>query len=238
MNILAIDCCLGALSVAIGQDRTDGRYDVTECYEERTTGHAERLVPMIEDEMRRAGLAFGDLARVAVTLGPGTFTGVRTGVAVARALRLSAGVEVVGLSSLAVMAHRVFDTADRNGAGRPVMIAVDARRGRLYAQLFGQDALAALGSAAEIDAETAAALAIQHGARVAGSGASQIAQAAAKQGAPDMAGLTVVCEKNQPHASDLAWLAPRLEPIVEIKPFYIRQPDAKAQADKRLARAP
>ncbi|MGD9805834.1 MAG: tRNA (adenosine(37)-N6)-threonylcarbamoyltransferase complex dimerization subunit type 1 TsaB [Hyphomicrobiaceae bacterium] len=232
MNILAIDTCLGALSVGIGLDHADGRFCVTECYEQRVTGHAERLVPMIEAEMVRAGLGFRDLARIAVTLGPGTFTGVRTGISVARALRLSAGVELVGTSSLAVMAHRAFEISEGNEAARPVLVAVDARRGRLYAQLFGNGALNALSPPAELTAETAATIAIQHHARLAGSGAQLVAQTAGAQDLP------IICDDLQPHASDLVWLARHLEPLAEVKPLYIRASDAKPQSDKRLARAP
>jgi tRNA threonylcarbamoyl adenosine modification protein YeaZ len=232
MNILAIDTCLGALSVAVGRDRPDGRYCVTECFEQRTTGHAERVVPMIQMEMTRAGLGFGDIARIAVTLGPGTFTGVRTGIAVARALRLAAGIEVVGVSSLAVMAHRIFETSDMMEPGGPVMVAVDARRGRLYAQMFGRGALDPLGAPAEMTNEEVAALARAHGARLAGSGARAVA-AAGGDGTP----LRIACEALDPHAADLVHLAPSLTPLANVVPIYIRPPDAKPQAGNRLTRA-
>lgn len=231
MNILAIDTCLGALSVGVGRDHPDGRFCVTERHELRVTGHAEHVVPIIEIEMARAGLAFRDLARVAVTLGPGTFTGLRTGIAVARALRLSADLEVVGMSSLAVMAHRIFEIAEEGEDDRPVLIAVDARRGRLYAQLFGGGALDPLIPPSEMTADVAADLALQHGARLAGSGVRLIAEAMPGEG-----DATVVCDDLEPHAGDLVWLAPQLEPLVDVTPLYIRPPDAKPQADKRLTR--
>jgi tRNA threonylcarbamoyladenosine biosynthesis protein TsaB len=231
MNILAIDTCLGALSVGIGRAHPGGRFCVTEQYEQRATGHAERLVPMIEAEMMRADLRFRDLARIAVTLGPGTFTGVRTGVAVARALRLSTNVEVVGTSSLAVMAHRIYEISEGDDANRPVLIAVDARRGRLYAQLFGASALDALTQPAEVTAEAAAAMACQHGARLAGTGSRLVAEAA---GGATI--LPIACDDLEPHASDLVWLAQSLAPLGEISPIYIRPPDAKPQSEKRLAR--
>ncbi len=226
MNVLAIDTCLGALSVAVGREY-DGRYCVIEAYEERTTGHAERLAPLIEAQMARAGVAFGDLARVAVTLGPGSFTGVRTGIAAARGLRLTAGVEVVGLTSLAVMAHRVFE-ASEDAAVRPVLIAVDARRGRFYVQMFATSALSPLTAPAELTVEEAAALALHHGARVAGSGGPAV-------GAVDAA-VEVAYAALEPHAGDLAWLASSLTPLDRVDPIYIRPPDAKPQTDKRLAR--
>lgn len=232
MNVLAIDTCLGALSVGIGRDHPDGRYCVSEHYEERATGHAERLVPMIACELARAGIGYRDLTRVAVTLGPGTFTGVRTGIAVARALRLSAGVELVGTSSLAVMAHRIFEIAEGSEIGLPVMIAVDAKRDRLYAQLFGSGALDPLSPPSEMTAEEAAEIALQHDARVAGTGARLVEAAARGRGAP-----AIVCDALQPHAGDLVWLAQSLTPLDDVAPIYIRPPDAKPQEAKRLARA-
>jgi tRNA threonylcarbamoyladenosine biosynthesis protein TsaB len=229
MNVLAIDTCLGALSVAVGR-AYDGRYCVIEAYEERSSGHAERLAPLIEAQMARAGLAFRDLARVAITLGPGSFTGVRTGVAAARGLRLAAGVEVVGLSSLAVMAHRVFEVAEPKLAPRPLLVAIDARRGRLYGQLFASCALSPISEPEEMTAAAGAALALAHGARVAGSGASAVLEADPT--------IEVACTELEPHAGDLAWLASSLTPLDSVDPIYIRPPDAKPQVDKRLARTP
>jgi len=231
-NVLAFDTCLGALSVAISRHHDDGSYNVIEAYEERTTGHAERLVPLIAEQMARAELGFRDLSRVAITLGPGTFTGVRTGIAAARAFRLAAGVEVVGVSSLAAMAHRIFETSAPGQEACSLLIAVDARRGRIYAQVFAGNALAPVTEPQEMTAGEAVALTQAHMARIAGSGATAILAAA-----PADAGIEVVCDRLEPHASDLVRLAARLTPLAEIDPIYIRPPDAKPQAAKRLARS-
>jgi tRNA threonylcarbamoyladenosine biosynthesis protein TsaB len=232
MNVLAIDTCFGAVSVAIGRDHSGDGFSITEGFERRSTGHAERLVPMIEAQMAEAGLTFRDVDRVAVTLGPGSFTGVRTGIAVARAIRLAAEVEVVGTSSLAVMAQRIFEPPEGEAVSSPIMISVDARRGRLYAQLFGCSALDPLTPPSELTAEAAAELALRFdGIRIAGSGAKLIAEASGE------AKLAVLCDDIEPHAGDIARLAARLTPLVDIVPIYIRPPDAKPQGDKRLERA-
>ena len=63
-------------------------------------GHAERLMPMIGEALAEAGLAYADLERIAVTTGPGSFTGTRIGVAVARGLALALGIRAVGVSVL------------------------------------------------------------------------------------------------------------------------------------------
>jgi tRNA threonylcarbamoyladenosine biosynthesis protein TsaB len=232
MNVLAFDTCLGALSVAIGRTDTAGQLVVTEAYEEIATGHAERLMPMVQAAMAEAGLGFADLTRIAVTLGPGTFTGVRTGIAAARAFRLAAGVEVVGATSLAVMAHRIFEAQFAAGEGRPLLIAVDARRGGLYVQLFGAGALDPLTEPQELAPAAAADLCGDRPLRAAGSGARAVAEAAAGRGRQ----IELVSEHLEPHAGDLAALAPRLAPLRDVSPLYIRPPDAKPQADKRLAR--
>ena len=230
MNVLAFDTCLGAISVAIGRAGADGRLTVSEAYEEIATGHAERLVPLVGQEMARAGLGFADLDRIAVTLGPGTFTGVRTGIAAARAFRLAAGTEVVGLTSLAVIAHRIFTASPTGGDDRPLLIALDARRGRLYVQLFGSSALDPLTEALEVTAGEAVALGGVRPTRLAGSGARAIGEAAGG------GSMEVVAQRGEPHAADLAALAPQLTPLRDIAPLYIRAPDAKPQDHSRLPR--
>jgi tRNA threonylcarbamoyladenosine biosynthesis protein TsaB len=232
MNVLAIDTSLGALSAAVGHCDAGGDLIVTETYEETQFGHAERLMPMVQATMARAGLGFGDLKRIAVTLGPGTFTGVRTGIAAARAFRLATGLEVVGLTSLAVMAHRVLSAGAASGDPRPLLVAVDARRGGLYVQLFGADALEPLSMPQELTPAAAAALGGDTPLRAAGSGASAVAEA----GRGRRRQIEVVAERLEPRAGDLAVLAPKLVPMDDIRPLYIRQPDAKPQTDKRLAR--
>ena len=106
MNILAFDTCLGAVSVAVRWRGAGGEWLMRHAHEVRERGHAERLMPMMAEVMEEAGLAFSDIDRIAVTVGPGTFTGVRVGVAAARGLALASGVATVGATSLAVMAHQ------------------------------------------------------------------------------------------------------------------------------------
>ncbi len=232
MPILGLDTCLGAVSVALRHQTSDGAWTVSELYEERQTGHAERLMPMIAAVLSAAGMTATDIRRVAVTLGPGSFTGVRTAVAAARAFRLAAGVEVVGVTSLAVIAHRAIEIAGSSRAGRPLLVAIDARRDRLYAQLFGADALDALSPPSEVTPAEALALAGTHRVLLAGSGAAAVVEAA-----PDRA-LDIVATRLEPRAADLVRLAIDLRPLDQILPIYIRQPDAKPQSANSLARTP
>ena len=228
MNILAFDTCLGAVSAAVRWRSPRGEWLLREQYEPCTTGHAERLFPMIAEVMEGAGLAFAAVDRIAVTLGPGTFTGVRSGIAAARAFALATGKPAVGMSSLAVMALRVESLVAARRGGRPLAIAVDARRGMVYFQLFTGD-LEEAGPPRLLTPEQAAALVGSEPAFVAGSGAATVASLAgpsAEASLPDL----------QPHARMLAMIAPALQPLEPVAPLYLREPDAKPSASPSLVR--
>jgi tRNA threonylcarbamoyladenosine biosynthesis protein TsaB len=96
-------------------------------------GHAEALVPMILRAMREAKVGFEEVDRLAVTVGPGTFTGLRIGLAAARGLALAIGAPVIGVTTLLAVA-RAVPTAER--AGRSVLALLDTKRSEVYAQLF------------------------------------------------------------------------------------------------------
>ena len=137
MNVLAFDTCLGAVSAAVRWKGASGEWQVASRFEARAGGHAERLMPMIAEVMEEAGLAFADLGRIAVTVGPGTFTGVRGGVAAARGLALASGLPVVTATSLAVMAHGAREQLQGRDADL-LAVAVDARRGMVYLEIFDE----------------------------------------------------------------------------------------------------
>ena len=228
MNILAFDTCFGAVSAAVRWRSVWGEWLLREAYEARTAGHAERLFPMIAEVMEGAGLAFSSIDRIAATLGPGTFTGVRVGIAAARAFALALDRPVVGTTSLAVMAHRADLLIGRERADRPLAVAVDARRDMIYFQVFPDHAIGAR-DALLITPEQAARAIGQQPALVVGSGAAAVVAAAegnAEARLPDL----------QPHARSLAIMAPELVPVGRVTPIYLRQPDAKPQADKALPR--
>lgn len=100
MRVLAIDTCLSACSVAV----LDGERTAAWASEPMERGHQERLAPLAREVMARSGLAFTDLDRIAVTLGPGSFTGLRVGLAFAKGLGLALERPVIGLSCLEVLA--------------------------------------------------------------------------------------------------------------------------------------
>jgi tRNA threonylcarbamoyladenosine biosynthesis protein TsaB len=232
MNILAFDATFGAVSVAVGRDMGKPTREVARGFELRQKGHAEALMPLMSRTMAEVGLAFDALDRIALTLGPGTFTGTRIGVAAGRALKLTTRAELVGLSSLAVMAADVYSRLGAERVGRQVLIAVDVRRGEVYAQLFGSGAL---------DAETAPMrLAVEAAARL-GSGALIVAGSGAEAVGAAAQGLGRAVEvwhvPLEPDAAALLELAPELAPLDGApRPLYLRPPDAKPQEGLSIAR--
>jgi len=110
--------------------------------------HAETLVPMLREVAAEGSTTLAAVDRFAVTVGPGSFTGIRIGLATARGLALALKRPLIGLSTLEVLAAGVPE-AERDG---PILAALDAGRGRLYAQLFDRS-LQALGAPEALEAE-------------------------------------------------------------------------------------
>ncbi len=126
MNLLGLDTSTTATAVCV--QRADGRtFELGSASLGSPPRHAAELMPAIEELLEAAGLAPGDLGAVAVGTGPGTFTGLRIGIATARALAQATGVPVRPVSSLAALAA---------GVDAPLVIpTIDARRGELFAAL-------------------------------------------------------------------------------------------------------
>ncbi len=132
MKILAMDTALNACSVAI----TDDGKVRAHLNEKRARGHAETLLPMIQSLMASARCEFSDLDLIAVTVGPGTFTGLRIGLAVARGIALASQKPIIGITTLEALAASVSPELAR---GRPIIATADARRGEIYFQAFRQN---------------------------------------------------------------------------------------------------
>jgi tRNA threonylcarbamoyladenosine biosynthesis protein TsaB len=229
MNLLAFDTCLGAVSAAVCRVDAAGLHVLADAYEARTTGHAERLMPIIEDTVARSGIGLRDIDRLAVSLGPGSFTGVRIGVAAARALALATGKPALGVTSLAAMAHEARQVLGDRAKGRLLAVAVDARAGMTYVQLF-EDGGTTRPPVLVAAAEAADMIGAQRSCIVVGSAAVAVADAIAGGQAE------VALVDLQPHARAVAALAADLDPGGAPRPLYLRRPDAKLPADKSLPR--
>ena len=126
MLILAIDTALDACAAAV-LDTGTGKLIAMES-QAMKRGHAEALMPLIARVMKQAALPFAALDRVAVTSGPGSFTGLRVGLSAARGIALAAGKPAVGLTTLSAYAAPIVS---ENGE-QPVISAIDARHGQVY----------------------------------------------------------------------------------------------------------
>jgi len=206
MIVLAVDTALEACSVAIGRPRTAAviRGEVI------GRGHGERLFGMIAGAMAEAAIAFADIDRFAVTVGPGSFTGIRVGIAAVRGFALVTRKPAVGISTLAVHAA----AARAMGAAGPVLALLDARAGEVYLQLFD----AAGNPATEPEAATVERAAeLASGASLAGSGAPAVAA---------LAGRPIIHQHSAPDPATLLALAMTNPPDGAPRPLYLRPPDA------------
>ena len=226
MRILAIDTALEACSAAV-LDTEQAAMSVHESLP-MVRGHAEALMPLIARVMERAGLDFAALDRIAVTTGPGSFTGLRVGIAAARGIALAAGKPAVGLSTLAAYAAP-FVAADDTLS---VVAVIDARHDHVYLQVFGPGGrtIVAPRLAPLREALRAAATGTP---RLVGTAAAMLAAAwPAGERAP-----TLVDARRAP---DIDWVArlgaAAVETGVPPKPLYLRAPDAQPQNAAQLAR--
>jgi tRNA threonylcarbamoyladenosine biosynthesis protein TsaB len=222
MLILALDTSLDACSVAIYDRET--RSMIAFESEVIGKGHAERLMAMMSSVISSAGIAFSDIGRIGVTIGPGSFTGIRVGLATARGLSLASGIRVVGISTLDAIAREA-------PAGGPVLVVLDARRGEVYAGLYdGSHTLISPPALLTLEAAATAATAAQ--ASLFGSGAPLVRAAQSPENLP------ILGLKAYPDIAHVAALtavtAAQTEPP---KPLYLRAPDAKPQTRGIVDRA-
>ena len=131
MRVLAIDTALDACSAAVLDTAAAGITASETLAIGR--GHAEALLPLVARVMDRAGIEFAELDRIAVTTGPGSYTGLRVGISAARGIALAAGKPAIGLSTLAGLAAPLIAVDDSTH----VVAAIDARHDHVYLQIFG-----------------------------------------------------------------------------------------------------
>lgn len=219
MKLLALDTALGACSVAV----FDGARVLAHFFEPMERGHAERLAPMVQEVMSSAGVGFEALGRLAVTTGPGTFTGQRVGYAFMRGLRLALHRPLIGITTLSAMAHAAMA---ESGIGAAAVLH-DAKRGEVYFALVTMeqtvvpDRLVSFGEAVRMILEFDNNFGTRLG--LAGTAARQAAGVLLSQGCEMLVSEIV--------APDALWVA-RLaltspEPQTVPRPLYLRAPDAR-----------
>ena len=210
MIVLAIDTCLFACSVAV----VDGEQVLARRVEPMSRGHQERLAPLVQEAMAEAGLGFDKLERIGVTVGPGSFTGLRVGLAFAKGLASALSIPAVGIGALEALAH----TESGN-----VVAVLDAKRGQVYLQAFSGGAQVSAPDALPI--ETAAARVAEFAPDILiGTGAALLAGV--------RPGVRVI-EADVTDPVAVARLAALRSPVPP-RPLYLRAPDAKLPGGKTL----
>ena len=216
MKLLAVDTALGGCSVALVEDGAIRAH----IFEAMDRGHAERLAPMVDQAMGQAGEVFAALDRLAVTTGPGTFTGQRVGLAFMRGLRLALKIPLHGVTTLeAIAAAAMAQTRQETCA-----VIHDARRAEAYLLLKRGDAVVQ----APVVLPFADALA-----RIRDFGPCTLAGTGAVQAQAQLGPEFMLSEMRQPDALWVARLA-ATQPVPEAAPgpLYLRAPDAKLPGAK------
>jgi tRNA threonylcarbamoyladenosine biosynthesis protein TsaB len=134
MIILALDTASPVCAVCLTRD---GQV-LAETSETIGTGHAERLMPMVHEVMDEANVSFGEVDMIAVSIGPGSFTGVRTGLAAAKGFAQALSIPAIGISTLEAIAFE----ARQSAGNQPLRVVIDAKRGEVHTQDFAANGVA------------------------------------------------------------------------------------------------
>lgn len=226
MKILALDTAASICAAAVYDSERD--CVVAQVSEDIGKGHAEVLMDYIERALDAAKLSMRDMDRVAVNVGPGSFTGVRIGVSAARGFALGLGRPAIGVDAFEALAR---ETADQCAA-RPVTVLLDAHRGEIYAQGFDAD-LCPRTKPLVLSREEAQALVHDQPQEtlLAGSAAASIKDAVS--GFFELGPVAPTAA-----IATYARLAAQKNPGEAPKPLYMRGPDVKPQTGFALPRKP
>jgi tRNA threonylcarbamoyladenosine biosynthesis protein TsaB len=221
MRVLAIDTALAACAAAVFE--SDGGRTLAAESLAMARGHAEALMPLIARVMDKAETEFAELDRIGVTVGPGSFTGLRVGISAA----LASGKPAVGLSNLS--AYAAPHIAQEDGAA--VVVAIDARHGHVYLQVFASTGRTLIAPVATTVAEAVHA-ALPGSARIVGSGAALLAADWPAEALPPL----LIDAQDAPAIEWVARIGAAARADTAPTPLYLRPPDARPQDGARLPR--
>jgi tRNA threonylcarbamoyladenosine biosynthesis protein TsaB len=214
MRLLAIDTATERCSVAL---RIDGQ--VIERSIELPRGHADLVLPMVEEVLKEGGLQLRDLNGIAYGRGPGAFTGVRIAVGVVQGLAFGANLPTVGISNLAAVAQQVAGEGDR------ILVCMDARMDQVYWSVFARESGSELVTALAPERVDAPDVVIDGNyTLLAGTGFKAYPQLTSRLTRPDRK----LAETALPRAREIALLAEaefhagRAKPAAEAEPVYVR----------------
>lgn len=219
MKLLGIDTALNACSVAI----IDGDHVLACLVSAGGRGNAERLLPLLEQARIEADIDLSELDGIAATIGPGSFTGIRTALATARALALALKIPVWGITTTETLAAAAAQP------GLNTVAVIDAKRDELYIQCFAADSGAPLTEPQLLTIAAAASILPAGPAVLVGSGSELLKAAASiRSGRDDLQMSAVAPDPDPVLVARLAARRPR--PASPPSPLYIRPPDAKLPA--------
>jgi tRNA threonylcarbamoyladenosine biosynthesis protein TsaB len=221
MLILAIDTALDACAAGV-LDTNANKLIARESLPMKR-GHAEALMPLIARVIEESGIAFASLDRIAVTTGPGSFTGLRVGLSAARGIGLAANKPVVGLTTLTAYAAPVVSESGEH----PVISAIDARHDQVYFQVVSSNGSSLIRPClAPIEEALGAS---RFGApHLVGNAARILADRWPADALPPFK----VDPQPAPDIAWVAWLGAAVNPnTAPARPYYLRAPDAKPAND-------
>lgn len=226
MKILAIDTALDACSAAVFDSEADKLLAVLS--HDMRRGHAEALIPMIADVMTAAALDYADLDRIATTVGPGSYTGLRVGISAAKGLALASGKPAVGITTLAALSAPLI----AENAAIPAVAVIDARHGNVFFHMAGAEQRILL-SPRHASIEDAVRAVSSGPVRIVGPAAALLASSWPPQGAVPVS----IEVRNKPSIEWVARLAAAADPArAPVKPLYLRAPDVTPQDSHRVPR--
>ncbi len=228
MLVLALDSALDAAQAAV----YDAGRDVMRAARSApmTRGQAEALIPLVDETLADAGLRMADIGRIAVTTGPGSFTGLRVAIAAARGFALATGATAVGISTLSAFAAPILAA----GEATAVAAAIHARNDNVYLFVVAETGMV-LVQPRFCSASEAARAAALGPVTLIGTGARDVmARWPAGEPPPRQVLETAIV--------DIGWVA-RLAVVADpeespARPFYLKAPDTKPQDGARIAREP
>jgi tRNA threonylcarbamoyladenosine biosynthesis protein TsaB len=221
MLILAIDTALDACSAGV-LDTASGQMIAQES-QAMKRGHAEALMPLIARVIGTSGISFARLDRVAVTTGPGSFTGLRVGLSAARGIALAADRPVVGLTTLTAYAAPLVSV---NGE-HPIITAIDARHDQVYFQVVSGNG-SPLIQPCVVPIEKALGASRFGAPHLVGNAAALLGRHWPTEAAPPV----TIDAQPAPDIAWVAWLGAAVDPdTARARPFYLRAPDAKPATD-------
>lgn len=217
LTILALDAATASCSAAL---LSEGRIAARR-FAPMATGHAQVLVPFVDAVMAESGISFTALDHVAVTVGPGAFTGLRVGLAAARGIALAAGKPIGGVTTLEAVAHATASVARKDAI---LLVAIESKRPELFVQSFAAD-LSPLDAPASVMPEDLPRHVPAGAVVVAGDAAGRAAEALAAGGRDTK----TLADATHPDASHVALVAAdRLGAgtgLLPPRPLYLRAPD-------------